>query len=174
MIPANQPVPLQAGKAALLTGEIEQEGAKAVAAKGTVVKGAGTGAGAPPIAKTAIKAKEIEAAEGAKAMAAKGSAIKGATAKTVTMQAGTATGQNVLVGKNAALIGKNAAMTGKPAAKGVLVAATKSVTATTGMGVSLSAWGPVLLAGILIASGAGIYYYLKKQGIKGELEEVST
>lgn len=140
---------------AVKTGEFEATKGKIVTAKGT----AATGTGTKTTALTTVKAGEFEAAEVAKAkvIAGKGTVIKGTTAA----------GKTTLVGKNIALT------TSKPVAKGVLTVATKSA-AATGVGLSVSTWGPILLAGILIASGTGIYLYLKKRGMMGELEEVST
>ncbi|MBF0427559.1 MAG: hypothetical protein HQL94_01440 [Magnetococcales bacterium] len=129
-------------------------------AKQTMTVNSGT-VGASPVAKAApLVTGEIEAAEGTKAVAVKGGVTKGATG-----------GKAALVSKNATLAGKKVALIGKPAAKGITVAATKTA---TGVGLTMTTWGPVLLAGILIASGTGIYYYLKKLGAKGELEEVSS
>lgn len=145
-------------KTAIKTKEIEAAKGANVVAQGNVVNGVQA---TKPVAKTTMKVAEVEAAEGAKAVAAKGTAVKGTTAKALTLKGG----------GNATLVGANATLATKPAAKGVLAVATKSATAT---GIGLSSLGPVLVAGILIASGTGIYYYLKNRSLKGELEEIST
>ncbi|MBF0126074.1 MAG: hypothetical protein HQM02_02580 [Magnetococcales bacterium] len=166
MLPVKQVVAIQQNTApcanALLNARIREveaaEGAKLAAAKGSVVKGTAGGA-TQTAAGTGMKIKmgEVETAKIAKGLAAKGTVTQGAVAgKTVA-------------GKTVA--GKTVAIASQPAAKGMFLATTKTV---AGAGVGVSTWGPVLLAALLVASGTGIYFYLKKQGAIGELEEIST
>ncbi len=167
MIPANQTTTATLNIGAVK--EIENEAAQGAATK-INAKLAGKGAlakiaPATPIkgtaVKTATKVGELEAPKVAAKI--KTMATKGAVVNTTT------TGKTALLGKNAALITK------PTATKGALVTASKSTAAKgVGVGLSLTTWGPVMLAGILIATGTGVYFYLKKRGIMGELEEVST
>jgi hypothetical protein len=151
-----------AASTAVIANESLKNGAatKKMAVKGAAAKGSGAG-GVVDVLKipTESTINNRVATEGtvSKSAVTKGGLTKGAASKAATN--GAATTGKTLVGKSTLTAGVGSGV------KGVATTGTiwKGTGLSLGLGLGLGAWGSVILAGAAVATGVGIYSYMKNR-----------